>query len=103
MSGSDFLAGDTATVTVNGRVLTNTLPVSNTGQLAFQLNTSSADAGRYLAAVGVNSRVAVDFTLDPNEPLRPLEGSGPVLDVPEGIAFTKFMYLPLIMRSASLR
>jgi len=47
--------------------------------------------------------IKVDFTLDPNEPLRPLEGSGPVLDVPEGIAFTKFMYLPLVMRRASLR
>ena len=102
VSGFDFPAG-VATVTVNGRVLTNTLPVSNLGQLAFQLNTSSADAGRYLATVSVNPRVTVDFTLDPNEPLRPLEGSGPVLDVPEGIAFTKFIYLPLIMRSASLR
>jgi hypothetical protein len=98
LSGDGFPVGGTGTVAVNGRVLTGALAVDGAGGLNFRLNTSQADAGSYLAAVSVNPSASVAFTLDPNAPLRPLEGSGTVFNVPSGIAFTEFIYLPLVVR-----
>ena len=54
--------------------------------------------GRYFVTAAVNPSATADFTLDPNAPLRPQEGSGPVHNVPGGIAFAEFVYLPLVCR-----
>ena len=98
LSGAGFPAGGTATVTVNGRVLTNALAVDSAGGVAFRLNTGQAGAGRYVATVSVNPSATVVFTLDSSTPLRAQQGSGPTFDVPSGIALTKILYLPLIRR-----
>jgi trimeric autotransporter adhesin len=98
VSGSGFPAGDTATVTVNGHVLSSALTVDGAGGLTFHLDTSLAGAGQYFATVSVNPSASVAFTLDSNAPLRSQEGSGPTFNVPGGIAFTRFVYLPLVRR-----
>ena len=98
LSGAGFPAGSTATVTVNGRVLTPALAVDSAGGVAFMLNTGQAGAGTYVATVSVNPSATVVFTLDPNAPLHAQQGSGPTYNVPSGIAFTKILYLPLIRR-----
>jgi hypothetical protein len=46
----------------------------------------------------VNPSATAAFTLDAAAPLRPQEGSGPVVAVPEGIAYTRFVYQPFARR-----
>jgi alpha-tubulin suppressor-like RCC1 family protein len=96
--GENFLPNGTATVVINGRTLTNTLIVESSSQLVFLLDTTQADEGHYSVTATVNPSATARFVLDSGEPLRPQEGSGPILDVPGGIAFTRFIYLPLIQR-----
>jgi hypothetical protein len=98
LSGAYFPPNSVATVTVNGRVLTDTLTVDSAGSFAFQLETSQANVGRYFVTVSVNPSVTVDFTLDASAPLRTQQGGGPILAVPSGIAFTQFVYLPVVRR-----
>jgi hypothetical protein len=45
-----------------------------------------------------NPTASVRFTLDADDPVRPQEGVGPIFEVPAGIAFTEFVFLPIIMR-----
>jgi photosystem II stability/assembly factor-like uncharacterized protein len=98
LTGANFPSNSVATVIINGRTLTNTIPVDSLGGLTFQLSTAQADAGRYFVTAAVNPSATTDFTLDTTDPIRPQEGSGPIISVPNGIAFTEFLYLPLIQR-----
>ncbi len=97
-TGSNFPANGTATIIVNGVTLTNTLAIDNSGGFVLLLNTSQADAGYYSVTATTNPSATTSFTVDPNAPLRPQEGSGPILNVPGGIAFTQFIYLPLVQK-----
>jgi hypothetical protein len=97
LTGSGFPHDDTATIIVNGLTLTDTLSVDSSGGFVFLLDTSQADAGYYSVTALVNPSAMTSFALDPNLPLRPQEGSGPILDVPSGIAW-KALYVPLILR-----
>jgi hypothetical protein len=79
--------------------------VDNTGALAFRLDTSVSDAGRYIVTVEVNpgfyadtarnSSASAVFVLEPGLPVRSLEGIGPLIHVPDGIAFTDIIFLPI--------
>ena len=98
LTGSNFPPNGTAMVTLNGYTLTNSLVVNSSGGFTFRLDTSQADSGSYFITTAVNPSATTSFRLDPTAPLRPPEGSGPTLNVPSGIAFTQFAYLPLIQR-----
>jgi len=97
LSGSDFPPDSTATIVVNGRTL-GTISTDSAGNFVFLLNTDQADEGHYIVTVTVNPSASVRFILDSNEPIRPQEGSGTIFDVPSGIAFSSFVYLPLVQR-----
>jgi branched-chain amino acid transport system substrate-binding protein len=97
-AGVDFPAGKTATVTVNGHTLTDTISADDTGGFAFRLSTADAGEGRYSVTASVNPKATADFILDAAAPLRPSEGSGSEVVVPAGIAYSKVLYLPLLQR-----
>ena len=110
VAGANFPPNSTGTITINGHVV-GTIAVDGVGGFVFQLNTTDAGEGlysvtvtvnpsvtAYLATAAVNPSATTRFTLDNIAPLRPVEGSGPVIAVPTGIAYTKFIYLPLIRR-----
>ncbi len=97
LTGSGFPPNDTATIAVNGVVLTSTLAVDGSGEFVFLLDTGQADNGYYAVTAMVNPSAMTSFILDPNSPLRLQEGSGPIFSVPSGIAW-KAIYLPLILR-----
>jgi Tol biopolymer transport system component len=102
ITGSGFPPSSLAAVVVNGTVLTATLPVDSDGELLFLLDTGQADAGHYFVTVTANPSATADFTLDPAAPLRPQEESGPVFNVPSGIAIMEeLVYLPLILSWAT--
>jgi hypothetical protein len=56
----------------------------------------NANEGAYFVKVGDNPSVTVRFVLDITEPLRPQEGTGQIIIVPKGIAFTYFTFQPSI-------
>ena len=109
VAGANFPPNSTVSITINGHVV-GTIAVDGVGGFIFQLNTTDASEGIYSVTVKVNASatthpapVAVNasamsrFTLDATAPLRPVEGSGPVIAVPGGIAY-RFIYLPLVQR-----
>ncbi|MFO7538975.1 MAG: calcium-binding protein [Chloroflexota bacterium] len=96
--GSDFPPNIAATVVINGVILTEALMIDSSGSITFLLDTSQADPGSYFVTLTANSTATTGFILDPTAPLRPQEGSGTILDVPGGIAFTRFVYLPVVRR-----
>jgi branched-chain amino acid transport system substrate-binding protein len=97
-TGTNFPAARTAAVSVNGHTIADALPIDDAGGLTFRLSTADADEGRYIVTASVNPKASAGFTLDAAAPQRPAEGSGPELPVPAGIAFTKTLYLPLVLR-----
>ncbi|RMH81541.1 MAG: hypothetical protein D6681_18050 [Calditrichaeota bacterium] len=98
VSGSNFPAGQYATVMLNGQVLTNTLAIDTSGNFTLILDTQSADTGFYLVSASTNLGRTVQFTLDSTAPLRAQEGSGLMLDVPAGVAFTNQVFLPVMVK-----
>ncbi len=107
--GSNFPLTSTLSITINGHVV-GTIAVDGVGGFVFQLNTADAGEGLYsvtatvnssatthLATAAVNPSATTRFTLDDAAPLRPVEGSGPVIAVPAGIGY-RFIYLPLVQR-----
>jgi archaellum component FlaF (FlaF/FlaG flagellin family) len=98
VTGSNFPPNSTAAVIINGVTLTTSLPVDSSGEFLFLLNTEHADAGHYFVTVTANPGATVSFILDPAAPLRPQVDSGAIFQVPDGIALTEFIYLPLIQR-----
>ena len=108
--GSNFPPNSTLSITINGHAV-GTITVDGVGGFVFQLSTTDAGEGLYsvtvtvnpgvtahLATAAVNPSATTRFTLDDIAPLRPVEGGGPVIAVPAGIAYTKFIYLPLVRR-----
>jgi Tol biopolymer transport system component len=98
LTGSDFPPNIAATVVINGVILTEALMIDNSGSITFLFDTSQADPGSYFVTLTANSTATTGFVLDPAAPLRPQEGSGIILDVPGGIALTRFVYLPAVLR-----
>jgi hypothetical protein len=99
LTGSNYFPpGSPTGIIVNNHLLTDTLMTADTGDLVGILDTSEADNGRYFVTTTADPRASASFTLDPNSPLRPQDGSGPVIKIPNGIAFTHDAFLPLVYR-----
>lgn len=81
---------------VNGRYLAG-VAVDGYGYFVFQFSTDQADDGLYVIVVSVNPGAATQFTLDSSSPNLWPEEFGEVFSVPEGIAMTRFIYLPVII------
>ena len=94
LTGSSFLPNDQASITINGYPITQTVPTDPAGNLLFLLSTTNAGEGYYIVTARTGLGATADFRLAAGEPLRPPEGSGPVLEVPFGIAYTRFQYFP---------
>jgi Tol biopolymer transport system component len=122
VTGQGFPSNATAQTSINGHPL-GTVDIDASGSFVFLLDTTQADAGYYVATASINARStgfaystlqnhhtlkrvvqqdltsrSVTFVLDPSEPLRAQDSSGRMFEVPEGIAFTEFVYLPLIQQ-----
>ena len=97
VTGHHYPANSTATIQINGRSL-GTVPTDATGYFTFELNTTAADEGAYFVTVTVNPSATTRFTLDQNATQYPSSGGGTPITVPAGIAFTRFVYLPIVFR-----
>lgn len=97
VSGSDFPPDGTAAVSVNAQEL-GTVSVESDGSLTFVFSTDNADEGLYSVTVSVNPSASTQFIIDASEPSRPQEGTGPVIEVPAGIALTEQLFAPVILR-----
>jgi len=75
-----------------------TTAVNENGRFLFILSTTNADEGTYFVTASVNPSTTKKFTLNAADPMRPQEDSGDTFDVPAGIAFNQFVYLPSILR-----
>ncbi len=97
ITGNKFTPNEMATVSVNGTVL-GTLPADAAGSFQFRINSGTAEPGYYEVQVTTGTPAdQVAFTLSPNAPLRPLEDSGVIFDLPSGIAGQR-AYMPLIQK-----
>ena len=97
LSGSGFPAGEEAAVSANGRDL-GSVGVSSEGGFEFFLSTTGADEGYYLITASVNPNAIAQFEISVAEPEWLQGGSGPILEVPVGIAFTDRLFLPVNLR-----
>lgn len=95
LTGNGFTANSSAAVLVNGNLL-GTVPTDASGNVTFILYTPQADVGYYAVLVLTDVGASQGFTLSASAPLRPQEGSGPILEVPAGMAANNFIYLPII-------
>ena len=95
--GEGYSPDSTATITVNGHTLGTAL-VDASGALTFILDAALAGEGSYYVTVKVNPSATARFTLEAAAPLRLKEGSGTIVAIPGGIAFTDAVCLPLIHR-----
>jgi Tol biopolymer transport system component len=99
VQGQKFTPNQLAFLVVNGHTL-GSVNVNATGQLGFRLSSDDAGAGFYavFAYAGLSS-AGVPFRLEPEYPLRPLEGGSLTqFAVPPNIALTEHRYLPVIAR-----
>jgi hypothetical protein len=96
ITGYGYPAYSQAAIMVNGRYLAG-VTVDGYGYFVFQFNTDQADDGLYVIVVSVNPGAATQFTLDSSSPNLWPEEFGEVFSMPEGIALTKFIYLPVIL------
>ncbi len=97
IQGHFFPPLGTANISINGNAI-GQVPVDISGSFLFILDTNGIDVGKYFVSVQVNPTLTVPFVLDASAPLRAQEGAGTVFNVPDGIAFTKAIYLPAMIR-----
>jgi len=97
VTGADFPTDSTASIQVNS-LSVGTVPTDAEGRFTFLLTTTNADEGAYFVTTSVDSSATTQFVLNAAEPVRPQEGSGDMFDVPTGIAFNEFVFLPSIVR-----
>jgi hypothetical protein len=95
--GSNFPPNSTANITFNENGL-GIVPTDSSGGLTFLLETCQADEGDYIVTASVNPAASVSFVLGSSQPMRPQEGTGPIFNLPAGIAYTHGIYLPLIRK-----
>lgn len=97
LTGDGYPPNAHATVTANG-VAVGTVPIDTGGEFSFRLETPDADPGVYVVTASVNPAASTNFRLSLDQPIRPLEGSGSILNIPSGIAFDHEVFLPVVWR-----
>jgi hypothetical protein len=97
VTGENFPTNETAAITVNGHVI-GTTAVDGNGRFFFLLTTANADEGEYYVTASVNPSATQKFVLNAADPVRLQEDTGDTFDVPAGIAFDQFVFLPAIVR-----
>jgi len=80
----------------NGNLL-GTVNTDSSGDFDIRINSTGATPGSYIITFSAEG-LWVGFSLHPTEPTRPQEGSGPVYNLPPGIAYAGMNYLPIIAR-----
>lgn len=97
VTGERWNANQAVAVSINGVALGN-VTTDSEGDIEFQLlTTAGTQQGVYgVTAVQADFSADVAFTLTATAPLRP--GSGGGFNVPDNIALTEFVYLPLVVR-----
>ena len=98
LQGANFPRNSLAVISVNGLVITDTLPIDSSGVFSFTLDTTTADPGYYAINASTNPQAFTFITLDPAGENHPLTGSAPLLQVPAGIAYTHWSYLPILKK-----
>jgi hypothetical protein len=103
LSGLGFIPGEQVIVTINGSFIAS-IEVQSGRWFSLHLDTAQAEEGLYIiVGQSPSAQDSERFTLDSNEPVRqPLEGTlfigAPTYLVPAGIAFTNYLFLPVIAR-----
>ena len=99
IKGEIFPPNEVATIMVNGMGL-GTVPIDGDGKFEFEINTAGASVGSYfVTATAQASSATVNFVLDNTDPNSWPPQSKPIIFIiPSGIAFTEFIYLPIIVR-----
>ena len=94
-AGTGLAPNSTVTVSANDTVLGSTM-TDSLGNVEFNLSTADASVGSYYITVeDGNIELTVKVILPEEAPLRPLEGTGDVFELPGGIAIFE-LYLPVI-------
>lgn len=103
IKGDNFPPNATVTITVNGTTL-GTWSSDADGKFEFELDTSNLnlngdDDGVYFVTVTVNPSATIRFTIDKSAPVWPSPSGGTAqsFNVPAGIAFTQFIYFPIVL------
>jgi hypothetical protein len=95
ITGQNFPPLATASVYVNNHLI-GTVSTDTSGNVAFQISTNvQAQLGGYIVTVSVNPQASTLYMLEPTAPLH-VQGSGPVLSVPQTIEPALTVYLPII-------
>ena len=97
VSGDHFPPNSIVHIDVNNHEL-GTAATNASGDFTIILDTLEAGEGYYMVTATVNPTAVVRFMLDAGQPVRPQEGSDPILTVPADIAFTGFLFLPVVKR-----
>lgn len=97
LTGANFPANATATITVNGQTL-GTINTNGAGGIVFLLSTAAAETGIYEVTVSVNPSASAQFTLNATAPVRAKTGDGTIIAVPNGIAQKSSLFLPILLR-----
>jgi hypothetical protein len=110
ITGTGYPASRDATISVNG-VTVGTVTTGQDGSFSITLPTAPKSSdGTYVVTIRINALTAIQsqlstapstsipYQLKADAPLRAKEGSLPVYPVPETIAPTYFVYLPVVIR-----
>ena len=95
--GTYYPANTAVQVWINGVLLGN-VTANGDGDVRFRLlSQANTDTGAYFVTIQSSLASArTSFRLDNAAPLRADAGSGPLFVLPDGIAFTHFIYLPVV-------
>jgi Tol biopolymer transport system component len=97
LSGSGMAPHDQVVISVNGRDLGDAATGAD-GSLDATLATTNADLGFYILTVQAGmSRSSASFYLQTGL-VQTTAATGPVFEIPPGIAFANFLYLPVLGR-----
>ena len=98
-TGQNFAPDDAATISVNGVTLAPTVPTGGLGGLEFALHTQlTASTGGYFVTASTGSSATAYFQLVTGAEQWSDLGTDPTIEVPDSIAPSGSVYLPLVLR-----
>jgi hypothetical protein len=98
VTGENFLPNSSAQLYLNGQMIAANLPTGADGSLRFGLTTAQAGLGRYTITVQQNPTASASFLLRSDLPLRQPELSLTTYNIPAGLGFNRFRFLPNVQR-----